>query len=139
MKRLRTNRFCVNKILIGSLTVCMLLGAFSGCGGTGTSDSSSASGPLKELSEVPEYTEEKKMWIGGWNSPPATEAAYTYAEDGGVNMLWNIGSAQHMELADTTPPHAFPQVPYAVEYRFCAAYGTCGKAWGGVVSAHVFE
>jgi len=42
----------------------MLLGAFSGCGGTGTSDSSSASGPLKELSEVPEYTEEKKMWIG---------------------------------------------------------------------------
>ena len=108
MKRLRTNRFCVNKILIGSLTVCMLLGAFSGCGGTGTSDSSSASGPLKELSEVPEYTEEKKMWIGGWNSPPATEAAYTYAEDGGVNMLWNIGSAQHMELAEKHGVELYP-------------------------------
>ena len=48
------------------------------------------------------------MWIGGWNSPPATEAAYTYAEDGGVNMLWNIGSAQHMELAEKHGVELYP-------------------------------
>ena len=47
-----------------------------------------ACGTQGGLDEMPQYTEDKTMLIGGWDNPPATAAAYKTAADMGLNFMF---------------------------------------------------
>ena len=75
------------KICALSLSALLFPLGLSACGGSGSSDSGTPSAGLPPLQDIPSYSEEKTMWIGAWDNPPATEEAYKAMQDCGITMV----------------------------------------------------
>lgn len=70
-----------------SLAILICFGLISGAVAC-TNNGKKYNGELIEQTSAPDYTEEKTMWIGAWNNPPATEEAYRYMQECGINMVY---------------------------------------------------
>ncbi len=102
------------KLCALSLSALLVPFCFAGCGGTG-----GGGGGLPQLDEAPSYLEERTMWIGAWDNPPATEAAYKTMQDCGITMVyvWNGNNqgvtpnlALHLELGEKYGIKVFPHL-----------------------------
>lgn len=96
----RTMRF-------GCGAMALVFVALLGACGDGETPSSS---PLKELSAAPSYTQEHTMRIGIWEAPAASETSFRYMLDAGVNMVWNVDSADYFRLADLNGIKVYPNL-----------------------------
>lgn len=62
--------------------------------------------PKDGLDSIPEYTEDKTFMIGGWSEPPATNKAYSYIKEAGLDFIFlgqtyaGMGSEKYFELLD---------------------------------------
>lgn len=107
------------KICALSLSALLFPFGLSACGGSGSSDSGTPSAGLPPLQDIPSYSEEKTMWIGAWDNPPATEEAYKAMQDCGITMVyvWNgndqgvtANLAMHFELGEKYGIKVYPTV-----------------------------